>query len=365
MFDEAITFENLSGAASLLTCFLLALFYVVSLYLWSHKYRFDRDTSHVIIRRFISVIISCFVSVAAIYAIAERERGNHGNHGNNRTGTSRRHHHHHQLADWIGLKFDVAALNSVIVALLLTMILFSGPIVQHFVAGYLFHFHHRLYEHEYKSSSAARRNNHPDGSNESAASAVTSAFKFTFSDYVRECVAKKPDWTLIKRAYLKNLFFWRNYLVSPFTEEFVFRSCMLPLLVSSRFSLGSCICITPLFFGLAHLHHIIEGYKLATQPLKRLVMQHLFQFLYTYIFGLYSSYLFLRTGNMMASFFSHAFCNLMGFPNINELLNEFDGRTRNRLIGAYVAGFVVFFFLVAPLTSPALFNNTTFSFLSS
>lgn len=50
----------------------------------------------------------------------------------------------------------------------------------------------------------------------------------------------------------------RNYIVAPVTEEFVFRGCMVPLL-RDQFSPISTVLLTPVFFGVAHFHHILAG----------------------------------------------------------------------------------------------------------
>lgn len=70
----------------------------------------------------------------------------------------------------------------------------------------------------------------------------------------------------------------RNYVVAPITEEIVFRACVLaayllsPQLASSRAGL---VLITPLNFGVAHLHHAWDMYNRfgrTTAALKRAVL---------------------------------------------------------------------------------------------
>jgi len=55
-----------------------------------------------------------------------------------------------------------------------------------------------------------------------------------------------------------SLIFWRNCIVGPFTEEWVFRACMCPLLLSGGFSFTQIVILCPCFFGAAHLHHITQ-----------------------------------------------------------------------------------------------------------
>lgn len=47
---------------------------------------------------------------------------------------------------------------------------------------------------------------------------------------------------------IKNLIWIRNHVVAPFSEEFTYRSCMLPLLLQC-FSPFAAVVICPLFFG--------------------------------------------------------------------------------------------------------------------
>lgn len=55
----------------------------------------------------------------------------------------------------------------------------------------------------------------------------------------------------------QNILWLRNHIVAPLSEEFTFRACMMPLLLQS-YAPTTAILLTPLFFGVAHLHHNIE-----------------------------------------------------------------------------------------------------------
>lgn len=70
---------------------------------------------------------------------------------------------------------------------------------------------------------------------------------------------------LIRPTYwlecFQNILWIRNHIVAPLSEEFTFRACMMPLLLQS-FSPLTAIFLTPLFFGVAHLHHNIERVRL-------------------------------------------------------------------------------------------------------
>ena len=144
----------------------------------------------------------------------------------------------------------------------------------------------------------------------------------------------------------------RNYVVAPVAEEVVFRGCMVPLLLPH---LGSTwtVVLGPLFFGLAHVHHLIGRYIHEGEPLLLGLVNALFQTTYTSIFGMFSSYLFICTGHLATPIVSHSLCNVLGLPN-------FTGLSRHKyryLVGvAYVAGLAGFIYFLPKLTNPVYYN---------
>lgn len=77
------------------------------------------------------------------------------------------------------------------------------------------------------------------------------------------------------------------------------------------------IFVSPLIFGLAHAHHFYE-FRLS-HPHTPLVVQlarSVLQLSYTTLFGAYATFIFLRTGSLLAVFVVHAFCNWMGLPRL-------------------------------------------------
>lgn len=112
---------------------------------------------------------------------------------------------------------------------------------------------------------------------------------------------------------------YRNYIAGPLTEELLFRSTILPLHLLSPLASSpkELIFTTPLYFGIAHVHHFYE-FRLThpDTPLLPAVLRTVFQFAYTTIFGWYAAFIYLRTGSLYAVFFVHAFCNYMGFPRL-------------------------------------------------
>lgn len=110
---------------------------------------------------------------------------------------------------------------------------------------------------------------------------------------------------------------WRNYIAGPLTEEILFRSAAIPLMVLARTSLTKTIFLSPLVFGLAHVHHLYE-FKVTNPrvPLGAAVLRSLFQLGYTTLFGAYATFLYLRTGSVVAVFAVHVLCNCMGLPRV-------------------------------------------------
>ncbi|CAF0904579.1 unnamed protein product [Brachionus calyciflorus] len=336
IFDKKINFENLNLTLSISVCLCISTFYVISLYLWSKQNRYNRNEPSVIKRRFISVILSSMISYIIIYLISSDETGNKK----------------FTLTEWIGLRFDIKNFfNSILVSLGLTAILFAGPIIQYIFTEYRYYLESKLYEiNKLSNSQSLGKNiNHINNLEN-----FIKFFKFSLRNFLEEISFVNIF------SYFTDLHFLRNYVISTFTEEFVFRSCMLPLM-THHMNWVAVMLITPLFFGTAHLHHIYEGFKAKEAPFNILLMRHLFQFAYTYNFGVYSSFLFLRTGSFFSSFQAHSFCNLMGFPNVDELVNDFDKKTKILLMSSYVLGLFSFFYFINSMTNPIFFNNYVYS----
>lgn len=153
---------------------------------------------------------------------------------------------------------------------------------------------------------------------------------------------------------VKDWVWWRNHVVAPFTEEFAFRACMLPILLGYYTTHGAVV-ISPLFFGIAHFHHMIERIRRG-QDLKTAFFISSFQFAYTTVFGMYSAFLFVRTGHLAACVVVHGFCNFMGFPDMVELINQ-EPKKCLVLSLLFCAGLGMFYFLLVPMTTPSLYSN--------
>ncbi|KAI1189872.1 CaaX protease [Nemania serpens] len=110
---------------------------------------------------------------------------------------------------------------------------------------------------------------------------------------------------------------WRNIIAGPFTEEVLFRSASVPLMLLARTSVARTVFLSPVIFGLAHVHHFYE-FRLTHphEPVATALLRALLQLAYTSLFGAYATFLFLRTGSLLAIFAVHAFCNVMGLPRL-------------------------------------------------
>ncbi|OJJ52607.1 hypothetical protein ASPSYDRAFT_51723 [Aspergillus sydowii CBS 593.65] len=110
---------------------------------------------------------------------------------------------------------------------------------------------------------------------------------------------------------------WRNYVAGPITEEIMFRSAIIPLHLLARVSPGRIVWIAPLYFGVAHVHHFYE-FRL-THPDTSIIaaaLRSVFQFGFTTVFGWYATFVYLRTGSLIAVIIIHTFCNWCGLPRL-------------------------------------------------
>ncbi|KAJ8309538.1 hypothetical protein KUTeg_014412 [Tegillarca granosa] len=187
----------------------------------------------------------------------------------------------HTLLDWMGIRFR-GFLPSLILSLALTMVLFMGPLTLHYMDGVF-----SLYlDGRYWSNS------------------------------------------------LKSLIWIRNHIVAPFSEEFIFRACMLPILVPA-FGTGWAVFVCPLFFGVAHVHHMIEMVTQGQQEVKAA---------------------FKQSCHLMAPVIAHAFCNHMGFPAFGEIWG-YPKQQQHKLIASFVLGAILWIAMLYPVTSPFLYGN--------
>ncbi|XP_075044827.1 CAAX prenyl protease 2 isoform X2 [Mixophyes fleayi] len=290
--------EGVSGSGlcmvSILCCLALACSYVGSLYVW--KSELSRDHPAVIKRRFTSVLIVS--SLSPLFLLVWKEVTGF------KTDAA--------ILSLMGFRLE-GILTATVLPLLLTMILFLGPLVQ---------------------LSVDCPWDCLDG--------LKVAFDLRF-------------WMLC----VTDMRWLRNQVIAPLTEELVFRACMLPMLVPCT-SPGIAIFTCPLFFGIAHFHHVIEQLRFRQGTVVNIFLSAVFQFSYTAVFGAYTAFIFIRTGHFIGPVLCHSFCNYIGFPAIFTAL---DHPQRTTILLFYVLGVVLFFLLLYPVTDPTLYGDIPVCYL--
>ncbi|XP_068572713.1 CAAX prenyl protease 2-like [Cebidichthys violaceus] len=144
----------------------------------------------------------------------------------------------------------------------------------------------------------------------------------------------------------------RNQLVASVMEDLVFRGAMLPMLVPCT-GPTAAIFIAPLFFGVAHFHHIIEQRRLQKDSMSVILLVSGSQFLYTTVFGAFTSFIFMRTGHVVGPVLCHSFCNSQGLPDISSALQH---PQRSALLFSYLMGLLLFLVLLFMLTDPFFYG---------
>ncbi|BFZ54081.1 CAAX prenyl protease [Savitreella phatthalungensis] len=115
----------------------------------------------------------------------------------------------------------------------------------------------------------------------------------------------------------------RNYVFGPVTEEFVFRGCIGAVHLLAGVTRPRVIMLTPLYFGLAHVHKVYERVRTyGLRALPQALVVAAVQLGYTSIFGWLASFLLLRTGSIWPAVAVHAFCNAMGLPRVSGLVRN-------------------------------------------
>uniref|UniRef100_A0A3P9MCV2 CAAX prenyl protease 2 n=1 Tax=Oryzias latipes TaxID=8090 RepID=A0A3P9MCV2_ORYLA len=239
--------------------------------LYVWKSDLPRDHPTVIKRRFTSVLVVSGLSPLFVWAWRELTAV--------RTSAS--------LLALMGIRLE-GIVPAIVFPLLLTMVLFLGPLMQ-----------------------------------------LAIDCPWTFTDGVK--VALDPCfWSLC----VSDMRWLRNQVVAPLTEELVFRACMLPMLVPCA-GPATAIFTCPLFFGVAHFHHVIE----------------LLRFRQGTLAGI-----FLSAGHLMGPVLCHSFCNYMGFPAISTALEH---PQRLTILCSYLLGVLLFLFFLFPFTDPSFYGFPT------
>uniref|UniRef100_A0A7E4VM72 CAAX prenyl protease 2 n=1 Tax=Panagrellus redivivus TaxID=6233 RepID=A0A7E4VM72_PANRE len=141
------------------------------------------------------------------------------------------------------------------------------------------------------------------------------------------------------RRSFKDIIWLKHIIVGPLLEEIAFRACTAALFLHC-FRPWVAIVLTPLFFASSHMHHLISDIQDGL-AWKSALNYRLVQFGYTYLFGVYATYVFTQTGHLIAPVMCHALCNTLGVPAFAEV-SLFPARDQKWLWGAHVAGMLAF-----------------------
>uniref|UniRef100_A0A3B3T8D9 CAAX prenyl protease 2 n=1 Tax=Paramormyrops kingsleyae TaxID=1676925 RepID=A0A3B3T8D9_9TELE len=268
--DATFVPPNAPCWVSILACFLLACFYVGSLYVWRSD--LPRDHPAVIKRRFTSVLIVSALSPVFVWAWKEFTGVEVSKAGYCTAATYTLEHNgsSHMLPS-------------------LLQVLFLGPLIQ-----------------------------------------LAADCPWGFLDGIKVGLADPWFWALCA----SDMRWLRNQVVAPLTEELVFRACMLPMLVPCAGPLAA-IFTCPLFFGVAHFHHVIELLRFGQGTV---------------------SGIFLSAGHLVGPVLCHSFCNYMGFPALSTALEH---PQRLTVLASYLLGMLLFLLLLFPLTEPRFYGDPT------
>ncbi|OON18930.1 CBF/Mak21 family protein [Opisthorchis viverrini] len=131
----------------------------------------------------------------------------------------------------------------------------------------------------------------------------------------------------------------RNLLVAPLAEELIFRACIIFHLQRLYPSCHELCIISPLFFSIAHFHHIYERVYDGESLWKA----------------------FLSARNILSAVVAHSLCNFMGLPDPMGAIERAKYRWgllgQLLAIGAHVGGIVLWGFNLYSMTEPELFGN--------
>ena len=303
--------RSITPLIAIATCVALVGILVVPFYLLPRSIRdLPRNAPRHIVARFAVVALACVCApliVAALLTPAARAP--------------------HSLWRWLGVH-TTALVQASLVGPLLVMVLFAGPLTEWAIG-----------------SCAARRRAR------AAASAVAAAMPLDDAAAAATAPAARraPSTLLLVRA--------RALLVAPISEEWIFRACMFPLIVSAGYGCSASLLMNGALFGVAHLHHIFDKVEQGMAWPRALKVVG-FQFCFSSIFGTIASFLVLRTGHVTGAILAHAFCNLMGPPDLGFTSDRHPLHAHQRTIAvAYLVGIAAFALLLFPATNPTSFDS--------
>jgi len=155
------------------------------------------------------------------------------------------------------------------------------------------------------------------------------------------------------RYSINDICWLRDIIAAPISEELAFRACSATLF-HHCFDSVATIFVSPLFFSICHFHHIFDDIREGFSLLQALTRRS-FQALYTYMFGVYATYLFLSTGHILAPILSHSLCNSLGIPDLRAIAFFRTRYLRLLVWGAHLCGVVMWILFLPFFTNQMLY----------
>lgn len=292
----------------LASCLGFALFFVASLYLFvpAEVQKLEYFDTNQIKARLKAVTVASVVSLAYCFFLLHRYGA--------------------PPFELMGFKLQGLA-QACVLPSLLTMTLFAAPLYE------------RLVDRQQRHAYRRRTQEAGTGSVSSKVSCATEMFQ--------EIKEHLSLWT--------NL---RPLVFAPLHEELVFRGCICSMLLLGGYRAGQVVLISPLFFGISHLHHFYRLVAHEQVPLGRALLQVVVQMTYTSLFGAYAAFVLCRTGHLLPAILQHMFCNFMGLPSLEYLSpHSFLYDKRNTMTALYVGGIALFVIGLFPVTQPWIYGS--------
>lgn len=150
------------------------------------------------------------------------------------------------------------------------------------------------------------------------------SFDFLFNGFVKpvlilSCIQCISILMLLRNlnslTFELNLLNLRNYVLAPFSEELCYRFILLKILRPTFSQASSCL-ISSFLFGVSHFHHLINS------DLDFAFVTVFTQFVFTFLFGLFSSSMYLKSGYLLTPIIMHSICNFLCLPNFEIILSS-------------------------------------------
>lgn len=144
-------------------------------------------------------------------------------------------------------------------------------------------------------------------------------FAGPIADYIYNLIARYGPKIVLEdiEANFGTIHGFRDQVFAPITEELIFRAMVVNILqsdVTARHSANWITYISPLFFGISHIHHARQLYRKNISG-SVVIFNTLFQTAYTTLFGILANKVYLASSNnLLSPILLHSVCNLMGFP---------------------------------------------------